>query len=86
MLSLANAFNEEDLLNFEKRINDLENGNETGIVIEDKKPPTERSDPSKSSNENQKIELIIMDREYDVQYPHLIRKIPESIPTIKVNS
>jgi hypothetical protein len=37
-------------------------------------------------DENQKIELIIMDREYDVQYPHLIRKIPESIPTIKVNS
>jgi SlyX protein len=25
--------------NFEKRINDLENGNETGMVIEDKKPP-----------------------------------------------
>ena len=37
-------------------------------------------------NENRKIELIMMDREYDVQYPHLIRKIPESIPTIKVNS
>ena len=27
------------ILNFEKRINDLENGNETGMVIEDKKPP-----------------------------------------------
>tara|TARA_B110000285_G_C14722615_1_gene422819 strand:+ start:300 stop:506 length:207 start_codon:yes stop_codon:yes gene_type:complete len=25
--------------NFEKRINDLENGNETGMVMEDKKPP-----------------------------------------------
>ena len=37
-------------------------------------------------DENQKIELIMMDREYDVQYPHLIRKIPESIPIIKVNS
>jgi hypothetical protein len=37
-------------------------------------------------DEKQKIELIMMDREYDVQYPHLIRRIPESIPTIKVNS
>jgi len=27
------------ILNFEKIINDLENGNETGMVIEDKKPP-----------------------------------------------
>jgi len=36
--------------------------------------------------EKQKIELVMMNREYDVQYPHLIRKIPESIPPIKVNS
>jgi len=25
--------------NYEKRINDLENGNETGMFMEDKKPP-----------------------------------------------
>ena len=25
--------------NFEKKINDLENGNETGMLMEDKKPP-----------------------------------------------
>ncbi len=36
--------------------------------------------------EKQKIELIMMNREYDVQYPHLIRPIPDSIPPIKVNS
>ena len=29
----------KQILNFEKRINDLENGNETGMVMEDKKPP-----------------------------------------------
>ena len=29
----------KQILNFEKRINDLEVGNETGIVMEDKKPP-----------------------------------------------
>ena len=37
-------------------------------------------------DERQKIELVLMDREYDAQYPHLIRKIPDSIPPIKVNS
>ena len=37
-------------------------------------------------DERQKIELVLMDREYDVQYPHLIRKIPDSIPPIKINS
>ncbi|MBN4080965.1 hypothetical protein JYT44_01235 [Caldithrix abyssi] len=36
--------------------------------------------------EKQKIELVMMNREYDVQYPHLIRKIPDSIPPIKVSS
>ena len=29
----------KQISNFEKRINDLETGNETSIVIEDKKPP-----------------------------------------------
>jgi hypothetical protein len=29
---------------------------------------------------------VMINREYDLQYPHLIRKIPESIPTVKVNS
>ncbi|MBT3478622.1 MAG: hypothetical protein HN915_04840 [Candidatus Marinimicrobia bacterium] len=37
-------------------------------------------------DEKQKIELVMINREYDLQYPHLIRKIPESIPTVKVNS
>ncbi|MEA1881291.1 MAG: hypothetical protein U9N31_02680 [Candidatus Marinimicrobia bacterium] len=36
--------------------------------------------------EKQTIKLVMMNREYDVQYPHLIIKIPESIPSIKVNS
>ena len=34
----------------------------------------------------QKIVLVMINREYDVQYPHLMRKIPESVPKIKVNS
>ena len=36
--------------------------------------------------EKQIIKLVMMNREYDVQYPHLIRKIPETIPPVKVNS
>ena len=30
-------------------------------------------------NEDQKIELFIDTRDFDMQYPHLIRKIPESV-------
>ena len=30
-------------------------------------------------NEDQKIELFIDNRDFDMQYPHLIRKIPESV-------
>ncbi len=36
--------------------------------------------------ENQKIELVMMNREFDVQYPHLIREIPATVIPIKVNS
>lgn len=36
--------------------------------------------------ENQKIELMMMNREFDVQYPHLIRDIPATVIPIKVNS
>jgi len=38
------------------------------------------------NGENQKIELVMMDREFDVQYPHLIRDIPATVIPIKVNS
>ena len=40
----------------------------------------------KLSDEKQKIELVLMDREFDVQYPHLIRDIPATVIPIKVNS
>ena len=30
-------------------------------------------------NEDQKIEIFIDNRDFDMQYPHLIRKIPESV-------
>ena len=38
------------------------------------------------NGENQKIELVMMDREFDVQYHHLIRDIPATVIPIKVNS
>ena len=36
--------------------------------------------------EKQTIEMVMMDREFDLQYPHLIRDIPSTIVPIKVNS
>ena len=37
-------------------------------------------------DEKYKIDLVMMNREFDVQYPHLIRNIPTSVTPIKVNS
>ena len=37
-------------------------------------------------DEKYKIDLVMMNREFDVQYPHLIRNIPTSVIPIKVNS
>ena len=38
------------------------------------------------NEDNSKFDLYIMNREFDVQYPHLIRDIPNSVTPIKVNS
>ena len=37
-------------------------------------------------DDNSKINLFMMNREFDVQYPHLIREIPNSVLPIKDNS
>ena len=37
-------------------------------------------------DEKYKIDMVMMNREFDVQYPHLIRNIPTSVIPIKVNS
>ena len=36
--------------------------------------------------DNSKINLFMMNREFDMQYPHLIREIPSSVLPIKDNS
>ena len=36
--------------------------------------------------DNSKINLFMMNREFDIQYPHLIREIPSSVLPIKDNS
>lgn len=40
----------------------------------------------KLEENNQNIELVMMNRQFDLQYPHLIKDIPKSVIPVKVNS